>query len=73
MPESLFLQAAPATLLKNRLWHRCFPVNFSNFLRTPSFTEDRWTTASHESFKSLFFQLNRDVSKVNNNDILTNN
>ena len=25
----------PATLLKNRLWHRCFPVNFSKFLRTP--------------------------------------
>ena len=24
----------PATLLKKRLWHRCFPVNFSNFLRT---------------------------------------
>ena len=25
----------PATLLKKRLWHRCFPVNFANFLRTP--------------------------------------
>ena len=24
----------PATLLKNRLWHRCFPVNFAKFLRT---------------------------------------
>ena len=24
----------PATLLKKRLWHRCFPVNFVNFLRT---------------------------------------
>ena len=22
-------------LLKKRLWHRCFPVNFANFLRTP--------------------------------------
>ena len=22
-------------LLKNRLWHRCFPVNFAKFLRTP--------------------------------------
>ena len=20
---------------KNRLWHRCFPVNFAKFLRTP--------------------------------------
>ena len=25
----------PATLLKKRLWHRCFPVNFTKFLRTP--------------------------------------
>ena len=29
------LQAPPATLLKKRLWHRCFPVNFAKFLRTP--------------------------------------
>ena len=25
----------PATLLNKRLWHRCFPVNFTIFLRTP--------------------------------------
>ena len=25
----------PATLLKKRLWHRCFPVNFAKCLRTP--------------------------------------
>ena len=25
----------PATLLKTRLWHRCFPVSFVKFLRTP--------------------------------------
>ena len=24
-----------ATLLKERIWHRCFPVNFVKFLRTP--------------------------------------
>ena len=24
----------PVTLLKRRLWHRCFPVNFAKFLRT---------------------------------------
>ena len=24
-----------ATLLKKRLWHRCFPVDFAKFLRTP--------------------------------------
>ena len=26
---------SPATLLKKRLWHRCFPVKFAKFLRTP--------------------------------------
>ena len=28
-----------ATLLKKRLWQKCFPVNFSKFLRTAIFTE----------------------------------
>ena len=33
----------PETLLKKRLWHRCFPVNFVKFLRTPFFIEHlRW-------------------------------
>ena len=27
----------PATLLKKRLWHKCFPVNFAKFLRTTFF------------------------------------
>ena len=30
---------SPATLLKKRLWHRCFPVNFAKFLRTPFIIE----------------------------------
>ena len=31
------------TLLKKRLWHKCFLVNFVKFLRTPFFTEHfRW-------------------------------
>ena len=25
----------PATSLKKRLWHRCFPLNFAKFLRMP--------------------------------------
>ena len=40
--QSLFLNKVaaprPATLLKNRLWHWCFPGNFAKFLRTPFFT-----------------------------------
>ena len=29
----------PATLLKKWLWHRCFPVNFVKFIRTPFIIE----------------------------------
>ena len=30
---------ARVSFLIKRLWHRCFPVNFVKFLRTPFFTE----------------------------------
>ena len=33
---------SPATLLKERLWHRCFPVDFVKFLRTPFYIEHLW-------------------------------
>ena len=37
--EKVFLKnsqnSRPPALLKMRLWHRCFPVNFAKFLRTP--------------------------------------
>ena len=32
----------PATLLKKRLWHKCFPVNFAKFLRTPFLQNTSW-------------------------------
>ena len=32
----------PTTLLKKRLWHRYFPVNFAKFLKKPFFTEHLW-------------------------------
>ena len=38
VPESLFTIVAgirSATLLKKRLGHRCFPVNFAKYLRIP--------------------------------------
>ena len=47
--------ARPATLLKKRLWHRWFPVNFAKFLRIPFLTEDLWTTASGNS-QNIFMQ-----------------
>ena len=38
------LQASdlPATLLKKRIWHRCFHVNFAKFLRIPFLTKHLW-------------------------------
>ena len=37
MCQCLFFNkiASPATLLKKRLWHMYFPINFSKFLRAP--------------------------------------
>ena len=52
VPESFFNKVVglkPATLLKKRLWYRCFPVNFVKFLRTLFFTEHLWTTASNNT------------------------
>ena len=33
--ESLVEDAQFSKYLKKRLWHKCFPVNFAKFLRTP--------------------------------------
>ena len=45
----------PATLLKKRLWHRFFPVNFAKFLRTPYFTKHlRWLLRWFETTRELF-------------------
>ena len=39
----LLKRLRPATLLKKRLWHKCFSVNFTKSLRTPLLTEHlRW-------------------------------
>ena len=49
-----FASLRSTTLLKKRLWHRCFPVNFAKFLRS-SFVQNTsgrllpWTTASETS------------------------
>ena len=39
----------PATLIKKRLWHRCFLVNFGKFLRTPVFYRTPPAAASHKN------------------------
>ena len=40
--KTVFLGLRPATLLKRKLQHSCFPVNFAKFLRTPFFKEHLW-------------------------------
>ena len=39
---SFLIKLQAATLLKEKLWHRCLPVNFLKFLRTPFLTEHLW-------------------------------
>ena len=45
--QSLFFNKVaglrPATLLKKILWHWCFPVDFTKFLRTPFYIEHLWS------------------------------
>ena len=39
----------PATLLKKRLWHRCFPMSLAKFLRTPFYRTSPGSEASEAS------------------------
>ena len=47
------LQAEACNVIKKRLWHMCFPMNFSKFLKITFLTEDlRWLLLS--VLESLF-------------------
>ena len=66
--QSLFFNKVaflrPATLLKKRLWHRCFPVNFAKFPRTPFLREYlRWLLLD---LKCLYFL---NILKILNNGL----
>ena len=61
--QSLFFNK-PASLLKKRLWHRYFPVNFAKFLRTHFLQNTSWWLLLKQTLLSqifshflLFFQL----------------
>ena len=60
--QSLFFNKVaglrPATLLKKRLWHRRFPVNFVKFLRTP-FLQNTSGGCFRNSIISLLFTSRR--------------
>ena len=56
--QSLFFNKVaglrPVTLFKKRLWHRCFPLTFAKFLRTPFFMEHFWWLLLKIHIKILF-------------------
>ena len=57
-----------SNFIKKSLWHRCFPVNFAKFLRTPFFTEHlRWLNSEVNRKgpkQAARDPLNVDVSKI---------
>ena len=62
--QSLFFNKVagprPAILLKKRLSHRYFPVNFAKFLRTPFFIEHFWWLLLNIRFSSEMYFTNLD-------------
>ena len=63
--QSLFLiklqNSRPATLLKKRLWHKCFPVNFVRFLRTPFSQSTYWRLLLDLYFLSSKAEMHLDL------------
>ena len=59
--QVLFYNKGPATLLKKRLWHRCFPMIFVKFLRTPFHR-----TPLNDCFSTIQHFLAENPSKVLN-------
>ena len=81
MPQFFFNKIAalrPANLLKKRLWHRCFPVNFLQFITALFFIEHHnlhWSkkqTIEKKNIRiaSTYFSLNSKFSFLYN-DVLT--
>ena len=66
MPESLLNKVSglrPKTLLKKRLWRRCFPVNFVKFLRTFISIEHLWwLLLAIPTYGSNLMTLSRNIS-----------
>ena len=50
---SLLLTLRPAVLLKRRLWHRRFPVNFVKLLKTPFIQETSGRLLLENCFQNL--------------------
>ena len=44
----------PVTLLKKRLWHRCFPVSFAKFLKKSFLIEHLWLLVLQIKSKNVY-------------------
>ena len=61
-----------ATLLKKRLWHRCFPVNIVEFLRTTFYLDNLWWLLLFMIFSVLvLFVIGISLSILSNKTFLT--
>ena len=63
--QSLFFNKVavlrPVTLLKKRLWHRCFPVNVAKFLRITFLTVYLQCLHPKKPFQKFFYKKRRKV------------
>ena len=57
-----FAGLRPATLLKKRLWHRYFSVNFAKFLRTPFLTQHLQWLLLHGDVLLMYQQIYMSVA-----------
>ena len=74
VPKSFFNKVAGlrlATLLKRRLWHRCFPVKFCEISQNTFYYRAPLVTASRESKKSYNNVKPKIVEQLNNHKSYT--
>ena len=62
---SFLIKLQASTLLKIRLWHRCFPVNFAKFLRAAFLTEYLWWLLLNIPLKMFDSVLNMPLNFIN--------
>ena len=63
----------PATLLKKRLWYRCFPMNFCEISKNTFLTEYLRVTASQKcktGYESIYHEFKKIATPVDTGRIL---
>ena len=56
LAQSKLIKANPATLLKKRLWYRCFTVNFEKFLKVPFLKNTSRRLLLHLHLENSFYE-----------------